>query len=617
MKANESALRAQALLQPLYFQCRRRALALALVIAMDADAAYALSRDAFIRAGQRVIRRPQRDLELLRELWRRAQPPRAPKSDQIEASAPGISGLSRADRAAWALCRAGGRSTEEARYVLNLGDQALAAALERADAVLPAGAAEGFGRLIDRLQNRREIWGEVAFSLEQHYRVSRRVRVVLVGALLAALGFFIVREGEMALRIVGFPGPGQEAVVARGYEEADFYKRFAPRPGVELPRVEQRLYEQLEGLAPDQRLRVAFRFYDPALMADVREQGLSLLDLYLNMYERGQDWGRVHTLLARGIERYYDGYERPFTVRERKADFQSPYGSIREAALAVARGSGFSATVAAHPEIFRDEAGFNAYLSGQRFRSALPEAAALCYAYVKVEDATRAGESVPPRFREYYETRIFAFDNPGGLDGKLSPAGFDFTREDTDAFFPVRERLGLQLYERTLRLVKTLLPDAQVTSDLLEGGESSLYSATLSKKDLLRLAQEDERFQFIGIAAPYAEGYLPGLEHGLAAALTLNKERVYEVYQIDGEYVLYSINYAAPLTLPRGFIEQFRSKVDVQDTLFEQQISYTYLMRFAHPRQLPGWQILRNSYRDPSLNYALQQYKHFSKMDRN
>ena len=616
MKANDKALKAQALTQPLYFQCRHQALALALACTTDVKAAYAQSRDAFVRAGERALRKPQRDLEVLRDLYAKARPPKAVSTQELMEAAPGLLQLNRQQRAAWALCRVSGLSQQDAQWVLRLSEQAVAEAISEADAQLDQHHVESYGRLLDSMQNKREIWGEVGFSLTQHYRLSRYVRTAVVSLLLLVIGVFLIREGRLAVKVLGFPGSRQPDVIAQGYEEPDFYKRFAPLPGIEAPRVEQRLWERLQPLDESQQLRVAFRFYDPALMADIKEGDRNLLQLYEALYQQGASWGRVHTLMARAIEQYYRNYDRPFMVKDRTADFQSDFASLYDSALHVAQGSGFMQTLSAQPEVFADEASFNDYLISPRFRGELPEVARLCYAYSVVRQAQLKHETIDAQSQEVYETLIFAFHNPIGLGGKLAPASFSYTQADTDAFFPVRQRLGEHLYEQTLRRVKSLLPQAQVTSDILEGSESSLFSATLTKAEILRLARGDARFSFIGIAPPYAQGYLPGLEHGLADAISQDKERVYEVYLVDREYVLYSINYAAPLTLPQGFIDQLRVLVPSQDTLFEQLIGYTYQIRFAHPTQMPGWRILRDIYKNEALHYTLRQYKHFSLMDR-
>ncbi|MHC1786321.1 MAG: hypothetical protein AB9880_04625 [Christensenellales bacterium] len=603
-------------LEALYLQCRQSALSLSLACALDEREAFAQSRRAFVAIGQRRKKHPPGELDLLRVLWRRAKRCRAPGTGPMETLPRGLPSLDMKARAAWALCRVGALPLQDAAFVLNASQDDVARALDQADAVLHEADSASYLALLATLQDKREIFSEISFRLEQRAKLSHRINKVIGTLLAVAAGLLLLREARLAIRVLGFPGPREAAVLAQTYDDAACYKRYPPRLGGEEPRIDGRLWDTLAPCADDTSLRVAFRFYDRDLMEGIRDGGRNLLDIYLDLYALGLDRGRVHTLMARAIELYYKNYKLPFQVRDRKEDFRSDYASIYAAALAVAQDSSFAGTLARHPEIFGTQADFDAYLTGPRFSSELPQVAALCQAQMQMDQAAERGEEPAPPLRERYETLVFAFHNPNGIRGSLSPAAFSYTKDETDAFFPLREKLGRALYDQTVRRAQALLPGAMVTSDVLEGNESSLMSATLEKAEILRLAREDDRFYFLGVAAPHIAEDLPGLEHGLAAAIAADKRRAYDIYMIDEEYLLYSVNYAAPLTLPQGFIDQFRALVPSADTLFEQSISYTYQMRFAHPQQMAGWLILRASYVNPALNYALQDFKYFSKMDR-
>jgi hypothetical protein len=90
----------------------------------------------------------------------------------------------------------------------------------------------------------------------------------------------------------------------------------------------------------------------------------------------------------------------------------------------------------------------------------------------------------------------------------------------------------------------------------------------------------------------------------------------HQVYRLDEEYRLYSINYAAPLALPRGFIRDLRSIIDCQDTQFEMEIQYNYHMRYAHPEERLGYSLLRKNMLSPDIAYTTSKYKSFYKMSR-
>lgn len=616
MITSDKAKKAQALIQEVYFQMRDRALALALACTLDKRQAYAQSRNTFVRAGKRALQKPQRETDVLGYLYRHAKPTVAQDAQLLDFLPAGFLKLSKLARAAWALSRVEGMAPDEVMKVLGASQSTLTSALSQADQLLDQAHADQFRQLIQKLQDKREIWGEVGFALEQHYRLGHQVRVSLASILLTLLLVFAVRETSLWIKILSFPGAVDASVIGQTYDDPDFYKKVPLLPSVDNPRISQHLAAQLAQMPDEQLLRVALRFYDAELMAGIRQDGENLLDIYVNLYQTGLDRGRVHTLISNAIQRYYGNYQRPFQVKDREEDFGSLYNSIYTCALDLASNSNYSKTVAAHPEIFASKESFSAYLAGKRFQQDLPQVISLLTCEAVVRDQIAGGKPMAANVREEYENLLFAFTNPLGLDGKVNPDPFSYTREETDAFFGKRENLGKELYAQTVKRLQQVLPQAQVTSDILEGNESSLFSATLSKQQILSLAKDDGRFVFLGITAHYAAGYPAGLEHGLAAAIQLDRSKVYDVYMLDEKYVLYSVNYAAPLTLPQGFMDQLRAEVASQDTMFEQKISFTYQMRFAHPQPLAGWRILRAVYLNENLRYTLKDYKYFSKMDK-
>ncbi len=616
MKTGDKAGKAQLLTQEVYFEQRFRALALALACTLDKEQAYAKTRDTFVRAAKRALLSPRRENDALRWLYRRAKPAGIYDAQQFGFLPAGFPKLSKLSRAAWALIRVGGISTDGGAKALGVSPDAFSQALRQADALLGEEHAASFRRFVQKMQDKREIWSEVGFELQQYYRTGHQVRMALAGILVTILLVFALREGSLWIRILRFPGETDKNVISQAYDDPACYKKLPLLPGAGNPRISSHLAAQLEQMPPDQLVRAAFLFYDAQLMEGIRQGGENLLDIYVAFYEKGLDRGRVHILIANAVQRYYGNYSRPFLVSERREDFASHYDSIYTCALDLAKGSSFQRTVDAHPEIFSSRESFDAYLAGARFRQELPQVTDLLTYEMIAQSHMASGKPMSGNAREKYEGLLFSFTNPSGLGGKLNPDPFSYTREETDPFFSRREALGKELYAKTVLSLGQLLPKAQVTSDILEGNESSLFSATLSKQQVLDLVRDDGRFYFLGITAPYAPGYPAGLEHCLAAFIQSDRGKVYEVYRIDEEYVLYSVNYAAPLTLPQGFIDQLRTRVESRHTMFEQKISFAYQMRFAHPQPLAGWRILRAVYLNESLQYTLRDYKYFSKMDR-
>ena len=616
MKTGDKAGKAQALSQETYFQQRFHALALALACTLDKEQAYIKIRAAFIRLGKRAMQRSRREDDTLAFLYRHAKPAVISDAQLFDFLPEGFPGLGRLSRAAWALCRVGGLSAEEAAKALKVSPDTISRALRPADSLLGQGHAESFRRLVQKMQDKREVWSEVGFELERYYRTGHQVRMALASILLTLLLVFVLREGSLWLRILRYPGEMDKAVISQAYDDPSCYKKLPLLPGADNPRISDHLTAQLEQMPDEQLVRTAFLFYDAQLMEGIRHEGENLLDIYIALYDKGLDRGRVHILIANAIQRYFSSYSRPFRVSDRLEDFASGFDSIFTCAMDLAKGSNFSRVVDTHPEIFSSRQNFDAYLTGARFRQDLPQVTDLLTYEMIAQNHMASGKPMAENAREKYEGLLFSFTNPSGLGGKLSPDPFSYTKEETDPFFSRRETLGKELYTQTTARLGQLLPQAQVTSDILEGSESSLFSATLSKQQILSLVRDDGRFFFLGIAAPYAAGYPAGLEHCLAALIRSDLGKVYDVYRIDEEYILYSVNYAAPLSLPQGFIDQLRTRVASRHTMFEQKISFTYQMRFAHPQPLAGWRILRAVSLNELLQYTLKDYKYFSKMDK-
>ena len=286
-----------------------------------------------------------------------------------------------------------------------------------------------------------------------------------------------------------------------------------------------------------------------------------------------------------------------------------------DAALDVARGGGFEQTLQEHPEVFGSLEAFENFLYGTKFLAEAPYLYDLLNLEVQISGAQGTEPSGGLELREAYEEALFAFFNPGGRAGKVSVAAFPFEAERLRQFFVLRERLGKSLYHLNMERCAQALPEgAALRSDILEGSESSLFSATLTKEDLLRLAQEDERFLFLGVAAPETAFFDGRIEADLALSAREEPLKKFEVYQVNEEFLLYSLNYAAPLSLPQGLIDGIRAKLDCEDTGFEMEVQYVYQMRYAHPQTRTGYGILRALIQNGGIQFTSQQFKTFSKM---
>ena len=604
MKNRTAAVaRSESLLQEVYLRLRRLAFALALSNTLDADKAYACVTQSFVRAGNRIRRKSFSETSILPRLLR-ALPCESRSGKGFSGKPAALASLDKDARSVWALIRVARMDEEEAFATLHMDKSSGAESLSRADAAMNPQDALDFASELDNMTQRHEIWNTVSFTLQQQMRTTRYVRLAFTAILGIAVLLLLSREAYLGIKIISFPSPKTQEVLADSIDSPEYYKNFSEHMSKEQPRISTALAARLEGLEDEQLIRAAFRFYDDKLMRGVLREGETLLSMHTMMYDMGLSYGKAHRLMANAISMYYANYERPFMPGERTTDFSSSFESIYDAAVSLALDSGFSGTFNAHPEIFASRESFDSYLYSKRFLSVV----------YPVSDLLLIEKELTPELREEYEKLIFAFDNPLGLNGSLSTDSFYYTSDQTDHFYTLREALGKEFYERNLAECLELLPDALVSSDILEGNESSLFSATLSKKDILALAKNDPRFVFLGIASPYYQGYPERIEHALADMADKKLFARYDVFQIDEEYMLYSINYAAPLRLPQGFIDELRQTRACKDTQYEVLLQYNYHMRFAHPQTRSGYGLLRALYSNPSLQFTSTQFKPFSKM---
>ena len=603
IKPVANTARSESLLQEVYLRLRRPAFALALSNTLDADKAYACVTQNFVHAGKRIRRKSFSETSILPRLLR-ALPCESQSGKGFSGKPAALASLDKDARSVWALIRVARMDEEEGFAALHMDKSSGTESLSRADAAMNPQDALDFACELDNLTQRHEIWNTVSFTLQQQMRTTRYVRLAFTAILGIAVLLLLSREAYLGIKIMSFPGPKTQEVLADSIDSPEYYKNFSEHMSKEQTRISTALAARLEGLEDEQLIRAAFRFYDDNLMRGVLQDGETLLSLHTMMYDVGLSFGKAHRLMANAISLYYANYERPFMPDERKTDFSSDFRSIYDAAMSLAQDGGFSGTFSAHPEIFASRENFDSYLYSKRFLSVV----------YPVSDLLLIEKNLTSELREEYEKLIFAFDNPLGLNGTLSTDSFYYTSKQTDHFYTLREALGKEFYARNLAKCLELLPDALVTSDILEGNESSLFSATLSKKDILALAKNDPRFVFLGIAAPFYQGYPERVEHALADMADKKLFDRYEVFQIDEEYILYSVNYAAPLRLPQGFIDELRQTRACKDTQYELLLQYNYHMRFAHPQTRSGYGLLRALYSNPLLQFASTQFKPFSKM---
>ncbi len=613
MSESASSSPAEGSLQSLYYKTRYPAMALALALTLDRDKAYDCSEKAHVSEGSRRKEKANKWTVLGRIL--RISPYLEETEEAGQPVLKSLSGLDREARIAWTLHRVCDFSIEETIRLLNRPSAAATAALTRADSRLKEPDADSFTDLVTEMLGKKELWNDITFGIEQRRSINRRILFVFGLAVLAAALFFLGREALFLARIMGLDARASEQTLSDRYDSESFYKRFPERPSAENPRINQPLMEHLKNVSDGQPLRVAFRFYDSDLMRETRTGGQNLEELYTALYNETLDRGRVNTLTANALNAYYGNYRRPFRAEERENDFRSAYDSIYDAALDIARGGAFEQTIAQHPEIFGSRDGFDAYLYSRKFINEAPYLYSLLSLEMQISRAEQEEVQDPSRLRREYEDALFAFFNPSGFGGKISVNSFPFEPESLKSFFVLREKLGKDFYTLNVRRCGQALPEgASLSSDILEGSESSLLSATLTKKEILSLADRDGRFFFLGIAPPET----PFFEGRIEAELSiLSRDELltrHEVYLIDEEYLLYSINYAAPLKLPQGFIDEIRAKLNCKDTGFEMEVQYTYQMRYAHPQDRTGYGILRSLMLNDQTQFTTRQYKYFSKM---
>lgn len=613
MSENASTSSAEESLQNLYYMTRYPALALALALTLDRDKAFDASEKAHILEGGR--REGKADLRTVLRRLLRVTPLIEEADDVCQPVLKRLAGLDREARIVWTLRRVCGFSTDETIRLLSKPSAAADVALTRAERLLKEQDANSFKQLVSEMLEKKELWSDITFGITQRKSLNRRIIRVFGLAVLAAVLFFLGREALFLARVLSLDAQAPEQTLYDRYDSELLYKRFPERPSADNPRVNQPLMERLNGVSDGQMLRVAFRFYDNALMRETRTDGQNLEELYTVLYNETLDRGRVNTLMANALNAYYANYRRPFRTEDRESDFQSVYESVYHAALDIARGSDFKQTSAQHPEIFKSRESFQAYLSSPDFINEAPYLYPLISLEMKMSSVRQENVTEPPRLRQEYEDALFAFTNPGGYGGKVSVNSFPFRAESLKSFFALREKLGKEFYALNVRQCGLALPeDASLSSDILEGSESSLFSATLTKKDILRLADQDARFFFLGVTPPKVPFFEGRIEAELALLSRAELLRRHEVYLINEEYLLYSINYAAPLKLPQGFIDEIRAKLNCEDTGFEMEVQYHYQMRYAHPQTRSGYGILRALLLNDKAQFVTRQYKYFSRM---
>ncbi len=585
-------------MQRVYYDSRFPALALALALSADEGEAYRSSlhaHTAVFGGRQKAIGKST----ILKKVFL--------KTKSIAEVGQEISGqlmtLGKKTRAAWALVRVSGIPPEEASQILGEPAQPLAA---QADTVLNVDFTNGFKARVSHLMEKKELWNDVLFRTGKKRALSTRLsRVAAVVAAAGAL-FLIGREGYALTRALGGRADNGSVVTMRAADPA-FFRRVPERPSTELPNVNQPLMDALENVNENQSVRVSFRFYDARVMRETRPQGSTLEDIYTKLYEETLARGRVNALTAAAANEYYANYTRPFLVEQRAGDFLSEHGSMYEAMLSIANAGVYARTRQEHPEVFASREAFDAYLYSLAFVSRAP-------ALIPLLRLQRGIESGDESLRNEYEDALFAFHNPGGYAGVETTVPFPFEADDLRAFYAQREILGKALHQRNAEACNPALPEnADVTNDLLEGTDFSLFSATLTKADVMRLAA-DERFFFLGLTAPRAALFEGRAEAELLALAREGLAKRHDVYLIDENYLLYSINYAAPLTLPQGFIDDIRAKLGAEDTQFEMEVGYVCRMRYAHPQARTGYGILRALALNGDIAFTTRESKPFSLM---
>lgn len=599
-----------AVLRELYRHTRFPAMALAYALTRDKDKAFELSRKAHVKEGGLPSDKISR-VSLLRRVVKYARAEKVVSGEAVPDLLTKFSSMDKTSISLWVLTTICGYSSIDASQIIGLKAESLEEQIHIIQGRLTTQDARQLTSITESLLNKKELWSEVVFTIEQHRSTGKLVFRSFMAVLAATLLFFISREAMMLISILGHKPSQPTNISTDRYDNPLFFRHFHDAPSPGQPQINQALHDSLRFLENDQLMRVSFRFYDREIMRDTRTDGKNLEDLYTEIYNSSYGRGRVNTLAANAITRYYADYERPFQTKQRTRDFSSSYSSIYNAVIHLAQNSGFAQTVEAYPEIFADKDSFEKYLLSDAFLTEAPYLSEL----LKAEFEVNASKVETPMLRQQYEDAIFTFTNPAGHDGKVTVAGFSFHYDELQTFFELRERLGKALYQNSVkRCIQLLPPEAQVSSDILEGNDSSLLSANLTKEQILRIAKVDDRFFFLGLA-PWQESQPhKRIEAELALRSHEDLLRRHDVYMIDDHYLLYSINYAAPLRLPAGFIDDIRKKLECENTLFEKELQYYYQMRYAHPQTRTGYSILRALEIREDISFTTPLFKYFSKM---
>lgn len=603
-------------LQPFYFSHRKSALMLAYACTLDEASAYAAAHAAFVTIGKRAEKHgiPNgSEIALYSHIYNSTRKSMVSEG-HTHPSPAGFHTLSKEARCVLALRAASGMDRESIKQILHLDDSALQVIDLKIEA-MDSDAAGWLREHTGRMHNKNEIWDSICFSLEKHYRLNRYVKQSLLAFIAVLCLVFLLFEGGTALQFFDIQRQVEQDVLADRYLDESYYLRKPTRFSSEQPNITINLSQRLIALDDQDQIRAAFRFYDPQIMSRVKIDNQSLMDLYVGMYHAGYNRGRLHTLIARGVGQYFSNYEIPFLPKDRKENFVSPYESIYQSTLEYAETSSFHTLHSMYPDILGSQEEFETYLfSDLCLRELYPLRSLLFLNRQLLSADSFSNEDI-----EAYEKAIFAFQNPAGLNGSYTPAPFSYFQQETDAFFARRLEISRLLHQALQDECVKILPNNNLTNDVLDGTDCSLFSATLSKKETLALAEGDSRFTFLGVAAPYSSGYPEHLEHALAAEAFSNPLKTFEVFQVDNRVEQYSLNYAAPLDVPQGFIDQLRDTVSCEDTLFEQLLGYHFDMRYAHPRKMPGYLILRSLFQQPSADngFCFQVFKNYPKMAAN
>lgn len=601
---------------PLYLQLRRPAMALALAATQNAPQAYQYASKAHQWAGTRHARKQIDSTIVLHHLYRKL-PKHINNPDSALMLPDNFSTLDLRARAVWVLHRVVGFDCPSIAAALKLTQDDVQGALSAADEKLNSHEVQRYGQQLDLLLEKKEIWNDIHYVLERQTRTGHLLRKSSIIIILAALLLLIGREALLMQRILRLHPQASSQEITESYDDANFYKHFPEAPSAEYPGINQLLVNRMDMMNDDQRLRVAFRYYDRNVMLNIHDNGRNLEDLYVDMYHESYNRGVVNNFIANAIMRYYDNYERPYLPELRKAAFRSDYDSIYHAAMTLAQDDAYRRLVDKNPEVFGTQQQFEAYLFSQNFLKEVPGLLNLLLNEYKINQRQSDEDAEDAQLRQAYEESLFAFTNPAGLNGRVSTSNFAFRKEQLEAFFASREALGKRLYKENVAQALQCMPqDAKFNSDILEGNESSLMSATLTKSEILRLSQ-DHRFFFLGVAPVNAAYYGGRIESELGAKVRDKLFERHEVFVMDDVYRLYSVNYAAPLTLPRGFIDDLRNRINCRDTQFEMELQYIYQMRYAHPEARLGWTVLRTLDSNSNVQFTSNKFKHFTRMARN